>query len=414
MKVSSINEVVQDLVSVKEIDDRESVNNKLNKLLSIVRKHLDMEVAFISKFINQSRVLEVVNTKSNMLPINVNESVPIEESYCAKIVDNVLPNIIHNTKDNAVTSELSITDKLSIGSYIGVPIKLSSGRIYGTFCCYKMSPDDTLNQRDLSFLNAIADIATELIEKNVETETNYNEITERIVSILDHNEIDIHYQPIFSLKSNKIIGYESLSRFNTTPYQPPNFWFEEASKVNLGEKLEMMAIKNAIKGIEKFKADTYIAINTSPEYVLNGAIARVLEGANLQRIVLEVTEYAPIRDYTTFREALDPLRKQGMRIAIDDAGSGYSSFQHVLELEADIIKLDITLTQNIHFNKRKYLFAKALCAFSKAICCGIIAEGVETVEELNCLRELGVDSVQGYLIGKPMPIEKAVSYIKTF
>jgi EAL domain-containing protein (putative c-di-GMP-specific phosphodiesterase class I) len=134
----------------------------------------------------------------------------------------------------------------------------------------------------------------------------------------------------------------------------------------------------------------------------------------LQRIVLEVTEYAPIRDYTTFREALDPLRKQGMRIAIDDAGSGYSSFQHVLELETDIIKLDITLTQSIHSNKRKYLFVKALCAFSKAINCSIVAEGVETVEELNCLRELGVDSVQGYLIGKPMPIEKAVSYIKTF
>jgi EAL domain-containing protein (putative c-di-GMP-specific phosphodiesterase class I) len=171
-----------------------------------------------------------------------------------------------------------------------------------------------------------------------------------------------------------------------------------------------MAIKNAIKGMGEFKADTYIAINTSPEYVLNGAIARVLEGVNLQRIVLEITEYAPIRDYSNFRKALDPLRKQGMRLAIDDAGSGYSSFQHVLELEADIIKLDITLTQNIHSNNRKYLFAKALCAFSKAINCSIVAEGVETVEELNCLRELGVDNVQGYLLGRPMPIIEAVSY----
>lgn len=414
MQPNSTDGVVQGIVSVKEIDDCESVNYKLNKLLSIVRKHLDMEVAFISKFVKNNRVFEVVNAKSNMLPINVNDSDPIEETYCARIVDEVIPNIICNTIEHAVTGKLPITDKLSIGSYIGVPIKLSSGEIYGTFCCYKLSPDDTLNQRDLSFLSAIADIATELIEKNVETEANYNEIMARIVSVLEQNKIDIHYQPIFNLKSNKITGFESLSRFNTTPYKPPNIWFGEASKVHLGEELEMMAIKIAIKGISEFKTDNYVAINTSPEYVLNGAIARVLEGVNLMRIVLEVTEYAPIRDYAHFREALEPLRKQGMRLAIDDAGSGYSSFQHVLELEADIIKLDITLTQNINSNNRKYLFAKALCAFSKAINCCIVAEGVETIDELNCLRELGVDNVQGYLLGRPMPIKEAVSYVKVF
>ncbi|MFT6345007.1 MAG: EAL domain-containing protein (putative c-di-GMP-specific phosphodiesterase class I) [Paraglaciecola sp.] len=414
MQPDSIDAVVNGIADVKVIDDCESVNYKLNKLLSIVRKHLDMEVAFISKFVKNNRVFEVVNSKSDMLPINVNDSDPIEETYCAKIVNNVIPNIIHNTKEHALTSKLSITDKLSIGSYIGVPIKLSSGKIYGTFCCYKLSPDDTLNKRDLSFLSAIADIATELIEKNVETESNHNEITEKIVSVLEQDKIDIHYQPIFNLKSNKITGFESLSRFDTTPYRSPNIWFGEASKVHLGEELEMIAIKRAIEGIGKFKTDIYIAINTSPEYVLSGAIARVLEGVDLTRIVLEVTEYTPILNYSDFREALEPLRKRGMRLAIDDAGSGYSSFQHVLELEADIIKLDISLTQNINSNNRKYLFAKALCAFSKAINCRIIAEGVETIGELNCLRELGVDNVQGYLLGHPMPIKEAVSYVKIF
>jgi EAL domain-containing protein (putative c-di-GMP-specific phosphodiesterase class I) len=95
----------------------------------------------------------------------------------------------------------------------------------------------------------------------------------------------------------------------------------------------------------------------------------------------------------------------GLRLAIDDAGSGYSGFHHVLELDADIIKLDITLTQNIHSSKRKYLLAKALCAFSKAINCRIIAETVE---------ELEVDAFQGYFIGRPMPIKEAVSFVKVF
>ena len=407
-----IDELGQITTSSEKIDDSSSVNNKLNKLLSIVREHLGMEVAFISQFINNTRVFKTVDAKDNISPININDSDPINETYCAKIVDNELPNIIHDTKYNKITSKLAITDKLSIGSYIGVPIKLSTGETYGTICCFKYSADDTLNLRDLSFFKAIADIAAELIETKHLIELNYNEVRMRIISVIESNEIEIYYQPIIDLLSNKIIGFESLSKFNATPYQSPDIWFAEASKVDLGEKLEMMAIKNAIKGSFEFKDDTYLSINTSPEYVLNGAVARALDGVNLKRIILEVTEHTPIKNYSGFRDALKPLREQGMRLAIDDAGSGYSSFQHVLELEADIIKLDITLTQNIHSNPKKYLLVKALCVFSKAIHCSIIAEGVETVEELDSLRELGVDSVQGYLLGHAMPIKEAVAYVK--
>ncbi|MFT6209241.1 MAG: EAL domain-containing protein (putative c-di-GMP-specific phosphodiesterase class I) [Colwellia sp.] len=411
---NTIDGVIQGIVSIKDIDDSDSVKNKLNKLLSIVRKHLDMDVAFIAKFVNKERVIKVLDAKNDMLSINVGDSDPIDGTYCEKIVDNVLPNIIHNTKENDITNSLPITEKLSIGSYIGVQIILSNGEVYGTFCCYKQSPDDTINQRDLSFLNAIADIASELIEKNVKTELSHNEMKAKITSVLEQNNINIHYQPIFNLRSNKIIGYESLSRFNTLPYKSPDIWFADASQVNLGEELEILAIKSAIKDIDEFNLDTYIAINTSPAYVLNGAVAIALQGVNLERIILEITEHAPIRNYPEFRKALEPLRERGLRIAIDDAGSGYSSFQHVLELEADIIKLDITLTQNINSNHRKYLLATALCAFSKSINCSIIAEGVETVEELNSLRELGVDSVQGYLLGRPMPIKEAINYVTIF
>jgi EAL domain-containing protein (putative c-di-GMP-specific phosphodiesterase class I) len=412
MLPNSIHEVVQDFLSVKEVDDSDSVNNKLNKLLSIVRKHLDMEVAFISEFLEDEQIINAVDANSSMLPINIGDAQALEETYCGKIVDDILPNIINDTKSNDIASKLAITDKLSIGSHIGVPIALSSGKIYGTFCCYKQSTDNSLNQRDLSFLSAIAEIASELIEKKVESEFNYNELRKEISSVLDQNKIDIHYQPIFNLNSNRITGYECLARFKTIPYRTPDIWFKEASQVNLGEQLEIKAIKNAIRGIDAFSEDTYIAINISPVFVLNGAVARVLEGVDLRRIVLEITEHAPISNYLDFRNALKPLRKLGMRLAVDDVGSGYSSFQHVVELEADIIKLDISLTQNINSSPRKYLLAKALCAFSKAINGGIVAEGVETLEELEALRELGVDAVQGYFIGHPMPITEAVSYVK--
>jgi EAL domain-containing protein (putative c-di-GMP-specific phosphodiesterase class I) len=394
-----------------DIDELDCVDNNLNKLTSVVRKHLGMEVAFISEFINEKRIIKNVDSKNNTMPITAGHSDPIEKTYCSKIVDNELPNIIHNTQNNDITNNLAVTEALLIGSYIGVPITLSNGNVYGTLCSYKSSSDNTLNQRDLSFLNAIAEIAGVLIEKNIETELKHKEIKTMILFVLDQNKIDIHYQPILSLESNKITGYEALSRFNTTPYKSPDIWFREASQVGLGEELEIMAIQNTIAGIGEFEKDIYISINTSPKHVLNGAIANVLDGVDLNRIVLEITEHDPISNYSDFRKALDPLRKQGLQLAIDDAGSGYSSFKHILELEADIIKLDITLTQNINSSHRKYLLATALCAFSKAINCIIVAEGVETVEELNSLKGLGVDRVQGYLLGRPMPIKAAISYV---
>lgn len=395
---------------ILNMDTADSVDEKLKKVLSTIRKHLNMDVSFISEFIDKERVFKFVDTGSTTTLINAGDSDPLEETYCKRIVDNELPHIIHDARKNAITRKLNVTDKLSIGSYMGVPIRFSTGKVYGTLCCYKVSPDETLNQRDASFLSAVAEIAGNLIEQNVEARNIHREITERIKSVLDSNKIDIHYQPIYSLHTNKISGFESLSRFFTEPYRTPDVWFAEASRVGLGEALEMMAVEKAVQGMDKFNNDVYISINTSPEHVLSGAISRVLNDIAADRVVIEITEHSPIEDYLQFREALEPLRRRGVRLAIDDAGAGYSSFQHILELEADIIKLDISLIRDIHCSPKKLLLAKALCAFAKATKCTIIAEGIETTEELNELRELGVDSVQGYLLGRPMPVNEAISH----
>lgn len=389
-------------------DNQDSVEVKLNKLLSIIRKHLGMKVAFISAFIDGKRVFRFVNTENETSPIEAGDSDPLEETYCKKIVDNKLENIIYDTSKNDTTRKLNVTDTLSIGSYMGVPIILSTGKVYGTFCCYKHSSDETLNQRDLAFLSAISEIAGDLIEANIDTENIRRDSIKRVQSALNENILNIHYQPIYDIQTNQVVGFESLSRFMSEPYRTPDIWFKEASQVGLGEALEIAAIEKAIKGLDEFNSSTYISINTSPEYILNGAIAKVLNNIDANRIVLEITEHSPVNNYADLRLALEPLRKRGVRIAIDDAGSGYSSFQHILELEADIIKLDISLTQNIHSQPRKYLLAKALCAFAKSINCIIIAEGIETDEELNALRDLSVDKVQGFLLGRPMPIKEAI------
>ncbi|MCR8924420.1 EAL domain-containing protein [Dasania sp. GY-MA-18] len=388
-----------------------SLEESLSKMLSIIRKHLDMDVAFFSEFVGGRRVFTAVDQSEDAtVKILAGDSDPLEDTYCEKIAFGKMSQIIHDASIHHITSNLAITDVLKIGSYIGVPIILTNGDTYGTLCCFKHSADGSLNQRDINFLIAFAEIYRDLYEDQIKDSSLMDEVSEKIRSVLELDLWSMHYQPIYDCRANSISGFESLARFNTEPYAPPNIWFSEAAQIGMGERLEIEAIKKALSNINKLNNNTYLSINISPEFILNGALVRALQNINLERVVLEVTEHSPIQHYQTFHQQLSPLRARGLGLAIDDAGAGYSSFQHVLELEADIIKLDISLIRNIHMEPKKYALAKALCAFAKATKCIIIAEGVEIVEELNVLNELGVDRIQGYLIGKPMPIAEAVAH----
>ena len=391
-------------------NDDASISSKLSNLLALVRKHLGMEVAFISEFMSDELVFKIVDKDATNTTVQAGLASPIDETYCKKIADNKLDPITHDAKNNPITKVMPATEALNIGSYLGVPITLSDGEVYGSFCCYKSHADNSLNDRDLAFLKLISEIATELIEKKIQFELLHNDAKAAIEHIINSNKIEMYFQPIFSLTTNTLSGFESLSRFFTEPYRTPDVWFNEAAQLGLGESLEMLAIRNTLEYIDKFDEACYISINTSPEHILSGALAKTFEQVDCKRIVLEVTEHTQIIDYNALREALKPLRDRGLRLAIDDAGAGFSSFQHILELEADIIKLDISLTQNINKERSKYLLAKALCGFAKAINCIILAEGIETQEELYTLRKLGVDKVQGYFIGRPAPFAEAIKY----
>ena len=121
--------------------------------------------------------------------------------------------------------------------------------------------------------------------------------------------------------------------------------------------------------------------------------------------MLEVTEHASINDYAQITAALKPLRDGGMRLAVDDAGAGYASFRHILKLQPNVIKLDLSLIRKIDCYTECRALAGALIRFAEETGSSVIAEGVETLEELQVLKELKVNNAQGYLLGRPMSID---------
>jgi EAL domain-containing protein (putative c-di-GMP-specific phosphodiesterase class I) len=277
------------------------------------------------------------------------------------------------------------------------------------FCCLGFKADHSLHERDLQMMRVFADLAAFEIGRERAAARAAREKEERIRTAIENNQISMVYQPIWNLDGEHPVGFECLARFSATPSRSPDKWFAEAFEAKLGVLLELTAIKIAQSALTSFPTEVYVALNTSPSTILSGELLDVVDRLEAERIVLEITEHAHIDDYERLLDALQPLRKRGVRLAVDDAGAGYAGLQHILQLQPDLIKLDMGLTRNIDLDPARRALAAALVGFARDTGCQIIAEGVETTSELEALRAIGVEKAQGYFLGRPMRFDDAVT-----
>lgn len=227
---------------------------------------------------------------------------------------------------------------------------------------------------------------------------------QRIEHALAVGEPVMVFQPIIDLTDGSIVGAEALARFSATPYRTPDVWFAEAVEVGLDISLELAAIATALSQLADFPPEAYVSINMSPRTLISDHLIATLAGHSHERIVVELTEHVEILDYTLVATGLSRLRSLGVRLAVDDTGAGFSSLQHVLRLEPEIIKLDRLLVKDIETNPAKRAMAAALVAFGRDADTVVVAEGIETRSELDILTGLGISYGQGYYLGRPQPL----------
>jgi PAS domain S-box-containing protein len=222
--------------------------------------------------------------------------------------------------------------------------------------------------------------------------------------LLRTEQLVIAFQPIVDVTTRRPIGVEALSRFPSRPTVTPDVIFAEAANAGLGLDLELLAVRSALSEARLLDPGLYVAVNVSPAVLANAALtdALVASGVDLQRVVLEITEHASIGDYSVLERPRQRLRDLGVRLAIDDAGAGYASLRHIVTLAPDIIKIDRALVADIDTDRARRALVMAVVLFATEIgAINLVAEGVETPEELDVLNSLGVDAVQGYLTGRP-------------
>ncbi|PWI57736.1 EAL domain-containing protein [Sulfoacidibacillus thermotolerans] len=240
------------------------------------------------------------------------------------------------------------------------------------------------------------------------------QLAEELEYIIATRSIAIHYQPIKNLQTHAILGWESLARGPLhSAFAQPLALFEVAERTGHLLELERICRSEALKRAILSPIDK-LFLNISP-YILSDPTFKAGEtriliellGLRPEQIVFEITEHHAIKDYSAFLQLVNHYRNQGYQIAIDDMGAGYSGLVTLVQVKPDFVKIDRELICGIDKDQTKQDIVRAIDQICTRFNAKVIAEGIETDDELNCLKECKIEFGQGYLLGRPSSSQDA-------
>lgn len=376
----------------------------IRPILEDVRRLLVMDVAVVSHFAHGRRVIDLVDA-SEAVGFSPGDSDPVEESYCQKIVDGVLPEVLPDTAASEAARALAATAELNIAAHLGVPILLDDGSVYGTLCTYSHRRRPDLDDRSATVLGLIADTIARTLSVDRRTWAERQAIRARLDSLLADDLLTLAYQSVVELSSGAVVAFEALSRFPDGRGGTAAQWFAEAAAVGRSVDLELAALTKVQADLPLLPPGAQVHINLTPDVLMDPTVPERLAQLPLERIVLELSEHQVVKDYDALHDVLGSLRRAGLRLAVDDAGAGFASFHNALQLKPDLLKLDIALVRDVDSDHSKRSLCQALVGFAHATQSRIVAVGVETWAEAATLRALRVDLAQGYLFARPVTLE---------
>jgi EAL domain-containing protein (putative c-di-GMP-specific phosphodiesterase class I) len=379
---------------------RSEVEQQLADLLRTAKRSLHLSVAFLSRLDGTTQHLEVVESS---VPFLFKEGVTQrqETTFCQAILDGRLPAVIPDVRDFPEAMKLPAARLPRIRSYVSVPVVLSDGTLYGTFCAAGLTSDKELTTRDQALMEVLAGAASVVIEPVVREQARRAEIEGRLRPVLDAGGPHVVLQPIVDLATGGRTGAEALSRFPADWGLAPDVCFAQAHSVGAGHDLELQALDRAARHLDAVSG--YVSMNVSPDTLITPACAELLGALPLDRVVLELSEHDPVEDYDVLHGALAPLRGAGMRLAIDDVGAGFSSLRHIVLTSPDVIKLDRSIVAGVAGDRVLSTLVRSLVDFGHGCDAEVVAEGIETAADAAALLGLGVDLGQGWHFGRPGP-----------
>ena len=382
--------------------ERSAAEQQIAELLHTARTSLRLSVAFLSRLDGTTQHLEVVDTSVPFL-FQEGYQQKQEATLCQAILDKKIPQVIPDLTVFPEAMKLPAARMPRLRSYVSVPVTLSDGSLYGTFCAAGLTTDRDLTRRDKALMDVLASAAAVIIEPEVRSQERRSEIEDRLRPVMADGGPLVVLQPIVDLATGARVGAEALSRFPAEWGMAPDVVFEQAHGVGLGHRLELLALERAAEHLDR--VDGYVAMNVSPATLLTPECGELLGRLPLPRVLLELSEHDQVEDYATLQAALEPFRARGLRLAIDDVGAGFSSLRHIVVTAPDVIKIDRSIIPGLNPEPVLTQLVESLVEFGPGCRVRVVAEGVETVGEAAALRTLGVDYGQGWHHGRPGPPE---------
>jgi EAL domain-containing protein (putative c-di-GMP-specific phosphodiesterase class I) len=235
------------------------------------------------------------------------------------------------------------------------------------------------------------------------------DLSAAIGTILTERMLRPVFQPIFSLETGKPVGYESLIRLTEgSPLSDASALFAAAERADRTVELDMACLEVVAEGAGALDADTYLSVNLSPrtlesELFHPSELTTIFErrGIGPQQLVVELTEREEVHDLEGLRRNAAACRRVGIRLAADDVGAGNAGLRLLSEVHFDIVKIDLSLVQGGILHDPELAVLRALQELAARWHASIVAEGVETSDQLAAIRSIGITAGQGYLLGRP-------------
>ncbi|MCW2536623.1 MAG: putative Diguanylate cyclase/phosphodiesterase with sensor [Modestobacter sp.] len=377
---------------------RSDAEKQIAELLQTAKKSLRLSVAFLSRLDGTTQHLEVVESS---IPFLFQEGYQQQQdqTLCQAVLDKKLPPVIPDLRAFPEAMKLPAARMPRLRSYVSVPVVLSDGALYGTFCAAGLTTDKDLTKRDKALMDVLASAAAVIIEPEVRAQELRSEIEDRLDPLVAAGGPVVVLQPIVDLATGSRIGAEALSRFPAAWGKAPDVCFAEAHSIGRGHELELLALERAADHLPRVEG--YVAMNVSPATLLRPECGALLSRLPLERVLLELSEHDQVEDYAALDAVLAPFRARGLRLAIDDVGAGFSSLRHIVVTSPDVIKIDRSIISGVDTDPVLTTLVRSLVEFGHGCQVRVVAEGVETAAEAAVLRGLGVDYGQGWYHGRP-------------
>jgi EAL domain-containing protein (putative c-di-GMP-specific phosphodiesterase class I) len=421
-------------------------------LLEAVRHRLRMDVAWLARSDGDLLVIEAIDGDNSSFGVQPGTTIHVSATSRPPVMTGGPPQIIRDVRGIKDQRRSPAARALRAGAYVAAPVFERDGAFYGTLSALSHDRRPDLQERDARFLCLAAEMITDSVSDLRRVWEGRRAFWDRVGAVIDAGGPTIVFQPIADLGArDRIIGVEALARFppfvelcqaevaavpaapsdeappsgecpagsdqapsagpgggNAVGPAEPERWFAAAAAVGLGVELELAAVRAALARLPRLPADLFLSVNVSPGTV-GAELAELIRDVDPSRLLLEITEHNRLEEESAAFEVLREIRARGVRIGADDVGSGYAGLSQFLMLRPDLVKMDRFLTHGIDADPARQVIAGALIRIADEIGASMLAEGIETPQELATVRAARVRLGQGNYIAPPSDLPVALA-----